>query len=199
MPLTYTGRRVKPGGIDHPSWIDIAVGQSRAARFAGQTRRWYSVLDHVLFMDEMVVKSVVGNMSKLRLSVLMHDAHEAMTADVPTDWKTESLRLQQIALDHLIMGAHYPGGMAEYKLYEATVKHFDRRALVAEARVVGPPVAADVVLEAFGVTEDTPEDVRLLQDRLYFAKHWFAVPPLVDRQEDHPGVKEYLRRVMNLL
>src|SRR4051812_13725749 len=96
MPLTYTGRAVKPGSTVHPSMIDIAVGISRQPRFAGQGKRWFSVLDHSLFVDEIVKRAssvpILGDDDEVarkqwRLAVLLHDAHESMTGDVPTDFK----------------------------------------------------------------------------------------------------------------
>lgn len=219
MPLTYTGRRVKPGGTDHPGIVDIAVGMSRAARFAGQTARWFSVLDHSLFCDEMVKAAddhglvswpdkfspTVVRTDHLRLAVLLHDAHEAMTGDVPTDWKGKDLRGSQLSLDHMIMGAYFPGGIAHYMKHHEAVKSFDRRALVAEAQVIGPPVKKEVILEAFGMTDDTPDDITLLRnlielwDNTTHKRTWFAQPPFHTKQDEHPGVQEYIKRVISLL
>lgn len=198
MPMTSSGRRVTPAGVEYPSMTDVAVGLFRQPRFAGQGRRWFSVGDHSLFVDDMVIATAgLGRLD--RLALLLHDAHESMTGDVPTDWKDDQLRMRQIGLDHRIMNAFFPGGIAEFGLYHDTVKHFDRRAVIAEATVVGPRMTQEFILGAFGTTDHTRWDIELLQDRLYYNRAWFGVPPTVESPESHPGAVEYLRRVTNLL
>lgn len=212
MPLTYTGRSVKRGGDVYPSLVDIAVGISRQPRFAGQGRRWFSVLDHSLFADELVKRaSMVPILSdddedarkRWRLAVLLHDAHEAITGDVPTDFKGIELKHEQERMDLDIAMAFYPirTGQAAFTHPDVrnAVKHIDRRALAAEARVIGPPVPPERILSAFGITDDTPQDITLLEDKLRWNHRWFGVPPTVDSPETHPGVQEYLRRVLELM
>jgi hypothetical protein len=192
--------------------VDIAVGMSRQPRFAGQGKRWFSVLDHSLFADELVKASVPNGVPvigaddedavmKWRLAVLLHDAHESITADVPSDFKDVVMKAQQRTLDFHIAGAFYPGGGSSYQFPDVTdaVKQIDRRALVAEAQVIGPPVSKERILNAFGVTEDTHEDVTQLQALLKWDSAWFGVPPTADYPVDHPGVREYLNRLMELL
>lgn len=199
MPLTYTGRLVRPGGTEHPSLIDIAVGLSRQPRFAGQGRSWWSVLDHTLFCDELVMQQPLPS-PRLRLAVLLHDAHEAITADVPTDVKGEDMKAYQKLLDVVIQDAYFPGGRHAYLDYgwAGDVQRIDRRALCAEAQVVGPPVEKQRILELFGVCEETVEDVTAL--RLKVGTGIWGVPP-VDRHnpEANPAVQEYLRRMLKLL
>jgi hypothetical protein len=183
---------------------------SRQPRFAGQGRRWFSVLDHSLFCDEMVQKMDQRGLvdlpgigtyitPKLRLAVLLHDAHESMTGDIPTDWKGDGMKLKQIVLDRLIMDAFFSGGIATYTNHHAGVKAFDRRALVVEAQVIGPPATLERTVEIFGITDYTPEDKTLLGRMLYGFQDWFGVSPWTYNQTNHPGVKEYTRRVLELM
>ena len=198
MPFTYTGRSVKPGGAEAPSLTDIAVGLSRQPRFAGQGRRWFSVLDHSFFVDE-IVKSITEPVpADLRLAMLLHDAHEAITADVPTTFKNSILRLDQGDLDQLIMDAYFPGRWPAYADLKELVKQIDRRALVAEARVIGPAVSADRILDAFGITETVMEDGQLLSRLLSNRPGWFGTPPTAGMPENQPGVREFLDRYVEL-
>lgn len=195
MPLTYTGRLVRPGGSEHPSLIDIAVALSRQPRFAGHCRRWWSVLDHTLFCDDLAR----GTAAQLRLALLLHDAHEAITADIPTDVKSVDMRRQQDLLDCDIFGAFYPWGYKQYVTdWRSDVKSYDRRALVAEATVVGPPVPYERILELFGGTDQQAEDMNYLQVHL-IGDTYLGLPPLRLSQEQHPAVKEFLRRMTELL
>lgn len=206
MPLTYTGRTVNPGNGAHPSLIDIAVGLSRQPRFAGQTRRWWSVLDHTLFGDELI-KQDMGNavplgssVRDLRLAWLLHDAHEAITADVPTDVKKDTLLGQrQDELDMDIARAFYPGGIGMWPTHRSWVKNYDRRCLLAEAHVVGPPAGS--------LHFDAPDqkDTELLQHIVSTPLNiiprvpGLGVPPSALGQHEHPAVREYLNRMLELL
>jgi 5'-deoxynucleotidase YfbR-like HD superfamily hydrolase len=209
MPLTTSGRLVKPGGTEYPSLIDIAVSLSRQPRFAGHCRRWWSVLDHTLFCDELV-KAESGQ-RMFRLGVLLHDAHEAITADVPTDYKVDGLKRSQQELDVLIFDAYYPAGYREgwkSRGFDYATRRIDRRALCAEARVVGPPATPERTLELFGVCEETVEDVKLLESLMWRRNpvgrydDWtglLGMVPSRDYQEGHPAVREYLNRMVELL
>lgn len=200
MPLTYTGRIVRPGGTEHPSLVDIAVGLSRQPRFAGQTRRQWSVLDHTLFCDELVQQRWPNDNRKLRLALLLHDAHEAMTADVPTDMKPAGLKDHQHELDAGIFEAYFPGGFPFFKErgYTFEIKDIDRLALIAEAHVVGPPSSPERVTALFGSAEGATEAETLLRSLLVSAAI-FGRPPWATEQEAHPAVREYLARMNTLM
>jgi hypothetical protein len=202
MPLTYTGRLVKPGNGAHPSLIDIAVGLSRQPRFAGQTRRQWSVLDHTLFGDELIKLEPTWNreapapagLRGFRLAWLLHDAHEAITGDVPTDVKRDTtLGKAQVMLDGEIMDAFYPGGIAQWGWWHDFVKDIDRKCLLAEAAVVGPPAAA--------ATFDAPDPVaaKLLEDQVCQPNPLLGVPPYEVDQRAHPAVQAYIQRMLELL
>ncbi len=200
MPLTFTGRLVRPGGTAYPSLIDIAVSLSRQPRFAGHCRRWWSVLDHTLFCDELVKGAAPGN-RPARLVMLLHDAHEAITADVPSDCKGSQLKGLQHQLDSNIADAFFIHGAGGYRVWSETIKRIDRRALCAEAQVVGPPATPERTLELFGVCEETHEDVSWLTTALssYPWRTYLGQPPHMEMQERHPAVREYLKRMTELL
>jgi hypothetical protein len=204
MPmLTYTDRVVLPT-IAAPSLIDIAVALSRMPRFGGHTRRWWSVLDHTLFCDELVKSEPDFVTRESRLALLFHDAHEAITGDVPTGAKTTGLRLLQADIDVAIMDAFYPGGLMGFNKYRETVKYFDRLALVAEGHVVGPPVSPERLVEVDPVFDlglkGALEACWALQALLEgVSLDPLGQPPLVENQESHPAVVEYLTRITTLL
>jgi len=161
--LTHSGQMV---GADMgvPTVEDIALALSRQPRFAGHTRVPYTVLDHSLFACAMAAAEYPQDF-KLQLAVLLHDAHEALTADNPTPFKDKHIREIQEGLDFRISGA-VTRDKSEYLFFlnSSAIKAYDTRALLAEAYVIGPPALvtiADVALH-FGATPE-PEDVTRLQ------------------------------------
>jgi 5'-deoxynucleotidase YfbR-like HD superfamily hydrolase len=101
MPMTHSGVLVTPGNGVAPPLVDIALGLSRQPRFGGQTRRWWSVLDHSLFVADLAARE--GRGLRVILALLLHDAHEALTGDIPTSLKKDDMRDVQASLDERIM------------------------------------------------------------------------------------------------
>jgi len=130
-----------------------------------------------------------------RLAWLLHDAHEAITGDVPTDVKGDDLRALQSELDDRIYGAFFPDYDRDDVLW--WVKETDQRCLRAEALVLkGVEI---------GGTPRT-DDVALLKSLLYrplagsYPKPGtLGVPPLAERQEEHPLVEAYIARMIELM
>jgi hypothetical protein len=147
MPMTHSGVLVTPGNGVAPPLVDIALGLSRQPRFGGQTRRWWSVLDHSLFVADLAARE--GRGLRVILALLLHDAHEALTGDIPTSLKTDDMRDVQASLDERIMREYFPGGAEAYLVLHGIVKAYDRRALLAEARLVGPPPLGEKSAEDF--------------------------------------------------
>lgn len=154
MPIMLrSGRRVtRTTGV--PTLPDIAYGLARMPRFVGQTVVPWSVLDHVLYCAQLATTQEV------KLAMLLHDAHEALTSDIPTDMKTADMRQLQDELDFRIMEEYYPGGVAAYDARSSVVGLIDRRALAVEAAALGvmgdDPVAREIV---FGfASEDEIEE-----------------------------------------
>lgn len=130
--LTQSGILVTPFGDTAPALQDIALGLGRMPRFAGQTRGWWSVLHHSLVVERIITADRQD--ASLRLAALLHDAHEAITGDVPTTWKTDDLRARQDALDDRIAKRY---GVQCFG--HPALKAADREALLAEGQIVGPP------------------------------------------------------------
>lgn len=129
--ITWSGECVYPShGV--PRLESVGVGLGRMPRFAGQTRDWYPVLAHTL-----VVASLVPEHA--RIYALLHDAPEAIVADVPTPWKTDAARRhEEILLERLYGSLDLPNPT---RLQADAVKAADQRALVAEAHTIGHPTA----------------------------------------------------------
>ena len=82
---TYSGKRVDPANADFDQicWLDISHGLARQCRYAGQTRRHYSVAEHCVRMSRVCSpenkKWAIG-----------HDAPEAYCIDLPRPIKMQS-------------------------------------------------------------------------------------------------------------
>lgn len=81
---TFTGRRFyplapRPEDVDIE---DIAHALANLCRFAGHTRRFYSVAEHSVRVAAILKASCPG-FPKLHLGGLLHDASEAYLVDVP--------------------------------------------------------------------------------------------------------------------
>ena len=164
--LTYDGVFVPRYGSTVPTLYSIGVALSRIPRFAGHTREPWTVLDHSLFVAALVDNEIATEATQyLPLCALLHDAHEAMTSDVPTPFKNDDLRETQDMLDMHIAGRYIPGGVATLGELEPVLKELDYRALLAEALVYGPPMLTtpSMVKHYFGA-EPLADDVELLKD-----------------------------------
>jgi hypothetical protein len=181
--LTHSG--VQAGYHDEngtPSIDDITLGLSRMPRFAGQGRVFYSVLDHSLFAASLVQTEAPAAFAA-QLAVLLHDAHEAMTQDCPTPFKTVALREMQKAMDRKISAMvclnHCDCLLSDH---DALIKMYDLRALRAEALVIGPPslmTPDDVTLHFGGAPEQGDVDnlrqyVSTMQDLTETKRRVFA-------------------------
>lgn len=74
---------------------DIAVALSRAPRFSGHTREFYSVAQHSLYVGRLMTRN--------RLKGYLHDGSEAYLADVATPAK--QLIPEYYVLEEKVMGA----------------------------------------------------------------------------------------------
>lgn len=103
---TSSGRRVnlaRPQPEDI-SCEDIAGALSRICRFGGHAREYFSVAQHALLVEAIVVG---WGRTDLSLPALHHDSHEAFTCDIPSPLKK------------LLVAAN------EYRVYQAMRDRFD--------------------------------------------------------------------------
>jgi hypothetical protein len=122
---------------------DIAIGLARECRFGRQTRRFYSVAQHSVFVAKIVHDIDPGNISA-RLWALLHDAHEAYTGDLTTPlmdacdtllphYVGNPIRTIQLHLNNAICDAL---GVEINKFDRDLVRHADLVALSTEIRAL---------------------------------------------------------------
>jgi hypothetical protein len=204
--MTHSGRLVAPAYAalsnypnEAPSLEDIALSTSRMPRFAGHTTHWWTVLDHHLYVVHLA--RTLGKITDPRplLALALHDAHESLTGDIPTDVKSDGMRAAQYAMDGAIMLEHYPGGFAAFNQWREIVKDFDKRALLAEALIIGPPRFGQLPPEEFerllggqpGLRDTAELTVLLMGEKV-------SRPGQLWRNGDAPNVKQYIRLVRSL-
>lgn len=132
--ITYTGRIVGPTE-GAPSVEDIAVHLGRVPRWGGAGRQWWPVLLHSLLVERIVDGGCYTG-PLMSLHALLHDAHEAVIGDIPTPFKTDSMRDMQSTLDTRIyrsLGLPLPTPQER-----EIIKLADHEAFLAEAKIVGP-------------------------------------------------------------
>ena len=123
----------------HPEDIrieDVAGGLSKVCRFGAQAREYYSVAQHALLVQRLVVEA---GRPELALVALHHDSHEAYVCDIPTPLKRKIAKATNVyyeiceTLDLVIaeaFGFEWPErGSPERQ----AIKHADRQALLMEA------------------------------------------------------------------
>ena len=139
MATTYTGRLLTPTNFGVPSPIDLAVQLGRLPRFVGATREWpWTVLHHVLAMYRVAEEehSVHGHhfYDGYALGILLHEADELATGDVPTTFKTDDLRARQKHVKGFVQQVYNRDSEEDRR-----VKSLDWCMMAAEMDVVGPP------------------------------------------------------------
>jgi hypothetical protein len=165
--LTHSGvEMTRDSGV--PSLEDIALALSRQPRFGGHTREFWSVCEHSLFVELLATADgILGALAnsverrQLRLAALLHDAHEAITSDISTHFKTAGMRMIQDQLDIRIMEAYLPGGIAAYRALAPRIKVLDHRALLAEAYELHPAIHKGNIGYYFGETPQASDVVML--------------------------------------
>lgn len=112
--------------------LTLGCHLGRISRFGGTTSTWWPVLGHSLFVAAMMEQD--GLAPRLCLAGLLHDGHEFLRGDVPTDWKTEGDRGAEVQIDDLICGAL--GVPIWMDAERQAVKPYDRDALIVEGNII---------------------------------------------------------------
>ena len=132
--LTATGAKVDLRwiGADSISLLDIAHHLAQLNRYTGACSRPYSVAEHSLLVVQLLEHDGETNPSLLQ-AALMHDAHEAYTADLSTPmkqvvgaaWDIEESRVQKAVLQRFALAE-------AFCRFASVIKHADMLALSTE-------------------------------------------------------------------
>jgi hypothetical protein len=153
MMMLRSGRSVTTTE-NAPTLEDIALGLSQIVRFGGQTLFEWTVAHHSLVVMRIAERYYGPEMPLLPLHLLLHDAHECLTSDIPRDFKTAEMSKLQEELDWRIyaeLGVLWPT-----YLERTWVKYIDNVALLAEAQVVTPPATYEAILDSLRPTYMAP-------------------------------------------
>lgn len=91
--------------------FDVALGLSRIPRFLGQTREFYTVAEHSIWVSRWVANAARNQglstalTGELRLKALLHDAQEAFVGDLPSPLKREFDLAGYCRLEDRVAGA----------------------------------------------------------------------------------------------
>jgi len=155
--MSRSGVLVLPDNDAAPPLCDIALSLSRQPRFGGHTVDPWSVAEHsmvVALIARYASHAPLG--SRQEMYGLVHDAHESVTGDIPSTWKTPEMRAQQAQLDerlYVTLGITPPdSAMSRF------IKACDRAALLAEAKLLATPGVYEAIRSGIGVDgEQQPE------------------------------------------
>jgi uncharacterized protein len=161
----------------HPNDItieDIASGLSNIPRWAGQIKRFYSVAEHCIIMDNAYCGSVENPDPEVRRAILLHDATEAYMGDIARPLKAQLPEYRRIEkrLDIIIK---LKFGISTNLEIQEIVYTFDERALKSEALARGGDINwlsdekyKDVeVIPFFVIHYYHPEDIKTV-----FLERW---------------------------
>jgi len=142
--VTYTGREVDLENLstDMICLQDLAHHLSLICRFAGAVKTFYSVAEHCMYCDDLYIEMCKGkdklNIVRQRLLLMLHDAHEFITGDIPSYPKmyAPEISLLQKRIDEVIFAKFK---LDNVSLKERTiVKIIDWLALKGEAKILLP-------------------------------------------------------------
>lgn len=134
--ITYSGQWMRPDTKECPTPTDIAVHMGRICRYGGA--RWFPLLAHSVLVGEFAAQKSGMVRPYADASTwawaLLHDAHEAVTSDVPRNWKPKEMKVMQKELDARIMESFR---LDPKKINFEIVKECDELALLCEAELIG--------------------------------------------------------------
>lgn len=110
--------------------VDIAVGLARQCRFAGHTKKFYSVAEHSDACREYAYYNY-QHLPNLPFKALMHDAHEFILGDVPSPLKNLLTDYEYIA-KRLQDAIHVRFGITINEEEAAAIKVIDKKMLEHE-------------------------------------------------------------------
>lgn len=173
-----------------PSWVEIAVSLGRIPRFGGRTTAVWTDLHHSLVVEAIGAAMVAGSPKKYRDNMscymLLHDAHEFWTGDIPTPFKTDEICLMQRQMD-LQIREHYRIPEPPFHFSEL-VHTADKRAYAAESVLVRPERFHYFVENSGRLPVPEPQDLEIVR---FFLNNYGT--PHYTMYADSPAVEAFVR------
>jgi 5'-deoxynucleotidase YfbR-like HD superfamily hydrolase len=147
---------------------DVAGGLSKVCRFGAQALEYYSVAQHALLVQRLVVEA--GHPG-LALVALHHDSHEAYLCDIPTPLKRKIRKATNVydeackALDGVIAEAFGFERPEDGAPEQRVIKQADRQALLMEATRLLPD-GGEALRRDIGLGEEEYRDLAALEKPL---------------------------------
>ena len=147
---------------------DVAGGLSKVCRFGAQALEYYSVAQHALLVQRLVVEA--GH-PELALVALHHDSHEAYLCDIPKPLKEKISNATKVyertcdALDHAIAEAFGIERPEKDSPEQKTIKDADNQALLIEAARLLPD-GGEALRRDIGLGDHELRDLALLEEPL---------------------------------
>jgi 5'-deoxynucleotidase YfbR-like HD superfamily hydrolase len=151
---------------------DVAGGLSKVCRFGAQALEYYSVAQHALLVQRLVVEA--GH-PELALAALHHDSHEAYLCDIPTPLKRKIRARTNVydeackTLDRVIAKAFSFERPEQDSLEQWAIKRADNQALLMEAARLLPD-GGKALRRDKGFGEEEYRDLAALEEPLPPAK-----------------------------
>jgi uncharacterized protein len=147
---------------------DVAGGLSKVCRVGAQPLEYYSVAQHALLVQRLVVEA---GRPELALAALHHDSHEAYLCDIPSPlkwkmWKATAVYKEACdRFDRVIAKAFRFEWPEQGSREEAIIKHADNQALLVEAARLLPD-AGEALRQDKGLGEEEYRDLAPLEEPL---------------------------------
>lgn len=149
MFYTHSGVWVAVDNESAPTIADIGYHLGQITRFGGGCNSWWSVLHHLFNCHDLGLQHAeqhrldTKNTLELLIHLLLHDAHKAVTSDIPKPWKSEDMHVYQAMLDERIYDSLNLNLPSDSMI--KIIEHIDQAALVAESYIVYPSLFSELI------------------------------------------------------
>ena len=118
--------------------LDIATSLANTCRYRGHVKHFYSVAQHSVLMAEYAAQNGIGRARQIQQIILLHDAREAYSFDIPGHWH------EAFGLDWMFTGIHEQAIAPAFNIpawEPSIVTELDKRIRYDEVKVLRPELA----------------------------------------------------------